>query len=173
MATQLKLDLQSSKKLNLSVDEKTSFDLRTATPVSAGTTNYERLANLPQINDVTVIGNKSLLDLKIVSENTTAGWAEQPTYVPRAGEIIVYTDHTQTTDEQGNTIDLPDVKIGDGSAYVVDLPFISDGSGHSIMELLEAHIANNERHISQTERNFWNEKLNCDLVGEELIFNRN
>lgn len=39
---------------------------------SAGTSDYEALSNLPQINDVTVIGNKSLATYGIQPTNEYA-----------------------------------------------------------------------------------------------------
>jgi hypothetical protein len=39
--------------------------------------------------------------------------------------------------------------------------------------LLIDHINDNERHINEGERDFWNRKLNYETEGEILTFNRN
>lgn len=117
---------------------------------SNGTYDYERLINQPQVNDETLIGNKSSVDLHIVACKTTAEWAELTTLQSREGEIYVYSDATE--DAEGNPI--PMVKIGDGNAYVVDLPFVSATDMRITAEDIEA----------------WNNKVSVRAEGELLIF---
>lgn len=138
-------------------------------------TDYNRLQNKPQINGVELVGNKTSQDLYLVSENTTAGWNENPLYLPKRGEICVYTDHTMITDDLGNTFAYPGIKIGDGNAYLIDLPFIGDDIRYEILQQLRAHTSNTVIHITQEEREFWNRKLNYeyDDAEETLILNRN
>jgi hypothetical protein len=126
----------------------------------AGTTDYEKLKNKPSINGVVLIGDKTSVDLNIVSENTESGWAGTPTYVPKNGEICLYTDTGK-------------IKIGDGSVCLVDLPFIGDTAVDEVKELLRKHIEDQNIHVTQEEKNFWNAKLNYDVNGEILTFNRN
>lgn len=96
---------------------------------------------------------------KQVRFNTTAGWSVQTTLVSEPETIYVYTDHK--TDSQGNKI--AGVKVGDGNAYVVDLPFTD--------ALEMEHISNTSIHISDAEREFWNNKVRCYYTGiEQLIF---
>ena len=40
-------------------------------------------------------------------------------------------------------------------------------------KVLQDHIADNERHVTQEEKNCWNNKLNFERNGETLQFNRN
>lgn len=89
-----------------------------------------------------------------VTSHTTAYWTTNATYIPNEGELIVYSDGG------------PAMKIGDGTTYVADLPFVNG----SFME----HINNAAIHISSADRNFWNNKINCeDTVEQEtLILNR-
>ena len=138
-------------------------------------TDYNRLANKPQINGVELVGNKTSQDLYLVSENTTVGWNENPLYLPKRGEICVYTDHTMITDDLGNTFAYPGIKIGDGNAYLIDLPFAGDDIRYEILQQLRAHTSNTAIHITQAEREFWNKKLNYeyDDAEETLILNRN
>lgn len=62
-----------------------------------------------------------------VRRDTTANWAENSEVIPLSGEVIVYTDYRQVEDSSGNTVNVPGIKIGDGTNPVADLPFIDDG----------------------------------------------
>lgn len=98
---------------------------------------------------------------------TTAQWAARNSYVAPEGTVIVYTDH-ETYTNNNTTITVPGIKISDGLAYVTDLPFIDDAVVHDLTD----HLTDTVRHITSTERTFWNNKLNYDLSGETLILNR-
>lgn len=104
--------------------------------------------------------------------NTTTYWNSQRGYIPKAGEIIIYSDY-QTIDDCGKIINVPGIKIGSGNAYVQDLAFLDSYDAQTMIN----HIADLSIHITGAERKFWNNKLNVDdnheVVGEELIFNRN
>lgn len=56
-----------------------------------------------------------------IEMNTTETWDKMTEYIPPAKTLIVYSDHTIL--EDGTVI--PGVKIADGLAYVVDLPFVT------------------------------------------------
>jgi len=99
---------------------------------------------------------------------TTAEWKSKPTYVPPVGMLVVYTDYA--VDSEGNYI--PAFKIGDGNAYVGDAFFVGD----DIRAGLEEHINNKIIHITQEEREFWNNKLNLEIPqsgSDLLVFTRN
>lgn len=134
---------------------------------SAGITDYNRLKNKPCINGVELAGYLTSEGLHIVSEDTVEGWAEHPTYVPRNGEIVLYTNYAE--DEHGNPI--PAIKVGDGNAFIADLPFVGDDIRSNLLE----HINDRVAHVTDEEREFWNNKLNYDYnIGDEtLILNRN
>lgn len=102
---------------------------------------------------------------------TTSYWQQHNTYIAPLGTIIVYTDHGSYT-SNNNTITVPGIKISDGLAYAIDLPFVGDDVAAAIRSELNNHINDNIRHITSTERTFWNNKLNCDIDGENLQFNR-
>lgn len=104
-----------------------------------------------------------------IEVRTTAEWNERMLYIPKSGRIIVYSDR--------NVIDgvaYPGVKIGDGLAHVVDLPFVGDDVASRIMALIEEHIQNEQIHVTEAERTFWNNKINYEMddSGETLIINR-
>ena len=92
--------------------------------------------------------------------------------IPDEGQIIVYLDY-RSKEVDGRTVYIPGVKIGTGNAYVQDLAFIDEGVAADLM----AHITDSEVHVTQFERNKWNNKLNVDdaseVVDGALIFNRN
>ena len=134
-----------------------------------GTGDYNDLISKPSINGVKLVGNKTSEDLYIVSEGTTAFWQSKSTYIPKKGEFVVYTDHTTKNNPDGSTTNIPAIKVGDGLAYVVDLPFTDDG----LSAALDDHIEDQVRHVTLQERLFWNAKLNCEVTNEELILNRN
>lgn len=103
-----------------------------------------------------------------ISIDTTAGWGEKVSYVPIKGEIVIYSDRAIV-----GGIDRPGIKIGDGSAYVVDLPFFDEDETNRVINLLNNHINNSQVHVTPEEKSFWNNKLNYQIDGENLIFTRN
>ena len=102
---------------------------------------------------------------------TTAEWTAHNTFVAPAGTVIIYTDRGSYTSNNG-TIVVPGIKIGDGLAYAVDLPFVGDDVAAAIRSELNDHINDNVKHITSAERTFWNNKLNCNISGEILQLNR-
>ena len=78
-------------------------------------------------------------------------------YVPEQGKIIIYSDKYNG---------VPAIKIGDGTTFLVDLPFITD----ILSQQLQEHITNTTIHVSSEEKAFWNNKLNLeDVVQEETL----
>ena len=134
--------------------------------------DYNQLANKPQINGVTLSGNLTSGDLQIVSENTTSGWNSNPQYLPKKGEICIYTDYYILQDNMGNDVAYPAVKIGDGNAYLIDAPFLGEAERYIILQRLDGHINNSTIHVTPEEKVFWNNKLNYNVVDEELILTR-
>ena len=115
---------------------------------------------LPFIDASTIEGKSILID-------TTSNWNSQINFIPKRGDLIFYADKTINSDG----INIPGLKIGDGLAYCIDLPFIGD----DISASLESHITNDMIHITTADRTKWNNKINCEdvVVDEILILNRN
>lgn len=117
--------------------------------------------------------DKAKLDSMGIHYNTTHYWNCLVGYIPKAGEIIIYSDY-KTVDVEGQTKYVPGIKIGTGNAYVQDLAFIL---GNEDAEVFFEHIEDAVRHITDEERAYWNNKLNVDdnseVVEETLVFNRN
>lgn len=123
-------------------------------------------------------GNAYLIDLPFITDrienfgltyrsDTVSGWSENIGYIPQKNELIVYTDK-YSYEKDGETIHVPGIKMGDGMSYAADLPFILD----SISDAFNKHANDNVRHVTNEERTFWNNKLNCEINGEVLTLNR-
>ena len=100
-----------------------------------------------------------------VYSDTTAHWNEQREYIAEKDKIYVYVDY--------KTIDgkpVPGIKMGDGTSYLIDMPFVAGNS-----TVLDEHIRNKIVHITQDEREFWNNKVTCYVSPadhERLIFSK-
>lgn len=94
---------------------------------------------------------------------TTAYWNSHPDLIPPRGKVVVYSDYAHEEDELGNTINIPNIKIADGLAYLIDQPFVSD----DLRQAFNSHIADTNTHIQVGEREFWNNKVNVDDVYEQ------
>lgn len=101
-------------------------------------------------------------DSNIITSHSTAYWTAHGSYLPLMNEIIVYSDYIQIEPN----VYQPGLKIGDGTTYVADLPFID--------EMTQYHINNNAIHVTPEEKIFWNNKINCEetIVNETLQLNR-
>lgn len=110
--------------------------------------------------------NRYWLNSQNTLYNTTAYWSEQITFIPDEGQFIIYSDHNQVDGK-----DIPGIKIGDGKAYGVDLPFISDQ--FALSSDLLTHINDTTAHVTQEERNAWNNKVRCYVEDDNLTFTTN
>jgi len=127
----------------------------------------------------------SIINTRIQSKHdTTENWNKASGFIPKAGEIIIYDDYeikTQPVEIQGEvvneTIWIPNIKVGTGNAYVQDLPFVNE----TVRDILLEHIHNQNIHVTSSDKQFWNNKINIDdayaqinrkLENETLVFNR-
>jgi hypothetical protein len=106
-----------------------------------------------------------------VRYNTTSYWDNLHGYIPKAGEIIIYSDADKYDDGLGHLVDVPRIKIGSGNAYVQDLVF-ADQKDH---QMLIQHVQDAQSHVTVEDKAFWSAKLNIldDIIDETLVFNRN
>ena len=86
---------------------------------------------------------------KEVFYGTTEYWNSQPHLLSVRGYIYVYSDHS--TADDGKVI--PGIKIGDGTSYLIDMPFIDDKYAK--------HTLDSTIHITAEERAAWNNKVRC------------
>lgn len=144
----------TSQRINGSIDN----DVKNRT---IGDYNY--LRNLPSIEGETLKGNKKLTDFGVpyVFFGTVEQWNERASLIGTKDAFYIYTDYEQ--DEFGNNI--PGIKIGDGLSYLIDAPFIDHN--------MQKHILDDVVHISQNEREFWNNKVSVYIDPnnvENLVF---
>lgn len=95
---------------------------------------------------------------------TTAEWNAQRSLIAEKGCVYVYSDYEHT--ELGTPV--PGFKVGDGLAYLIDLPFNDD--------LFLAHASDNVIHVTDAEREFWNNKVTAYINAtntEELVLTKN
>ena len=88
--------------------------------------------------------------------DTTAGWNSQPQLIARENIVYVYTDYL--TGEHGEAI--PGFKVGDGLAYLIDMPFNGD--------LFLQHVQDAGIHVTDAEKAFWNNKVTAFIDAENL-----
>lgn len=102
----------------------------------------------------------------LIYYDTTENWNRQTSLVSQKGAIYIYSDYKLTDEDIPKNI--PGLKVGDGLAYVVDLPFMDTN--------LQEHTDNTLIHISSEDRANWNNKIRCSLDEndqENLIFTNN
>lgn len=107
----------------------------------------------------------------VYESKTVEEWNSDISLISQKGTLYIYSDYKMIVDDEDNEIFLPGLKIGDGKAYLIDLPFLNTGA---LDQQILDHINNNVIHVSLQDRRFWNEKLNYRLEADEqtLIFNR-
>ena len=99
-----------------------------------------------------------------VKFGTKAEWDAQTTLIGERNTIYVYTD--AVVDDFG--IVYARFKVGNGIGYLLDLPFTDN--------LLYNHIHDSTIHITQEEREFWNNKVRNYISEEQpdmMIFTTN
>lgn len=98
-----------------------------------------------------------------ILSDTVAGWNSQPQLISKKDVIYVYVDRQQEVNDQGVVVYIPSIKIGDGRAYLIDLPFTDD--------LMIKHMANGDIHVTLEEKEFWNNKVTSyiDSDDEEML----
>ena len=95
--------------------------------------------------------------------NTTEYWNSRPQLIAKEGYLYVYADYKQEGDEI-----VPGFKVGDGTSYLIDMPFTDLP--------LDNHIVDTVKHITAEERAFWNNKVRCFVDPENeyrLVFTTN
>jgi hypothetical protein len=120
-----------------------------------GVSDYNELQNKPSINNVTLQENTTLqqLGLQGIYYDTKANWDAQRTLVAQQGTIYIYKDYSHIT--EGNvTKDVPALKIGDGTSYLIDMP-IANGD---VAQMIIDHINNTVIHVTADDKTFWNNK---------------
>lgn len=176
MAVTLIAAESESAILSLDLEQDVTMSVGETTVINRGMDidSLTRIDTLQSTDDVVVIRNDSgaRASLQTLQEylstnterqilfGTTSDWTTETPIISEADKLYVYTDYQ--TDSQGRNI--AGIKVGDGNAYLVDLPFID--------EVYLDHIHDTTVHVTAEEKAFWNNKLNCYYGGETLTINR-
>ena len=110
-------------------------------------------------------GDVVMVENDNVHVDTTENWNSQVDLVAKLNNIYIYSDYIH-----GDT-DIPGMKVGDGTTYLIDLPFLSGNN-----DILTQHMLNTVIHVSQADRDFWNNKVTCYISSDEpdtLVFSYN
>lgn len=91
---------------------------------------------------------------------TSAYWNSQPNLMSLEGYIYIYSDWGTSPDGRK----VAGFKVGDGVTLLEDIIFTD--------QMYLDHLNDAIRHITQAERNRWNDKVSCDYVREleRIIF---
>lgn len=87
---------------------------------------------------------------------TTAEWNSEPGYISKDGFIYIYSDK-ETINIGGQIILIPGIKIGRAGYPLMDLGFVTD----SLAERLSAHVTDGRIHITDADREYWDNKISC------------
>lgn len=99
---------------------------------------------------------------------TTAEWNNTPFLESEANVLYIYSDYKIKTDDYGQEYYIPGLKIGDGKAYLIDLPFVNNVDS-DLENMLLDHVNNKIIHVDLVDRGFWDNKVNAQLQNENLI----
>lgn len=119
--------------------------------------NLQRLGSVNQ-GGTRVVENYDydLLFNKPIEIDTTEAWNSQPSLIAKEGHLYFYSDYKTVGGEN-----IAGVKVGDGTSYLVDLPFLDSQ--------FQEHIGDTIVHVTQEEREFWNNKNRAVVAGENLV----
>ena len=118
-----------------------------------------------QIYDRIAALNQTLSEKASIKMKTTAQWNADAGAIGQKNTFYIYTDRTTKEDGEGNIINVPGIKVGDGLAYLIDLPFVDD--------LFYDHVNDLDIHVTLAEKQFWNNKVrtqDAEINEENLIF---
>lgn len=87
---------------------------------------------------------------------TKEEWNSQRDLIGKENVVYVYSN--QYTNPDGEPV--PAFKVGDGMAYLIDLPFNDD--------IMMRHINDRNIHVTQAEKNFWNNKVTAFIDPSDL-----
>lgn len=101
-----------------------------------------------------------VLDRTAIHYDTTEAWNSTPNMIAEKGHIYIYKDYDKKLDEDGHITFLPAMKIGDGTSFLIDMPFFSAGNDED--ELWD-HINNWSIHVSADDRTNWTTKVSATV----------
>lgn len=87
--------------------------------------------------------------------DTEENWNLQRDLIAKYKAVYVYSNHAYLVDTVGNRTPVPAIKVGDGTSYLIDMPFVDQDIRNYILD----HISNDSVHVSERDRRFWNNKV--------------
>lgn len=96
-----------------------------------------------------------------VVSGTTSYWQTHGNVISTKDVLYIYTDWKKNSDNE----DIPGIKVGDGLAYISDLPFTD--------QLWAEHVLDSLIHVSASDRTNWDAKVRCYLDpnnAENVVF---
>lgn len=116
---------------------------------------------------LTITSDGTLSAEAFILWNTTAYWESQRSLITQQGVLYVYNDYRVV-----DGVKYPNFKIGDGTTYLVDLPFnsIDQAIAEKVDELqaaVQEHVADTTSHVSESDRESWNNKVTSYISEEE------
>lgn len=72
------------------------------------------------------VGTTLINNTTVVLRATTEYWDSKRDLVSQRNVFYLYLDHISHVNERGELVYTPGLKIGDGLAYLIDLPFIEN-----------------------------------------------
>ena len=112
---------------------------------------------------------KVLVEGQVMCYRRTAQeWNQDPNYMSQAGVLYIYENYKDLP----NGTKIANFKVGDGVNYLIDLPFVNADLSQNLYQ----HVNNSRIHITDAERNFWNNKITAyqDVINNEnLILTKN
>lgn len=103
-----------------------------------------------------IISGRINTKLTIVAK-TKAQWVTEGLNTSEPNVLYVTTDH-RTVTKDGTTYEIPAFQLGDGNAYIIDLPRATVDE-----QTFLDHVNDSVVHITQAEREFWNNKNRCEI----------
>lgn len=111
---------------------------------------------------------RALWNTSRIIVKTTSEWESEITYIPEEGYLCIYSDYVTE-----GALKIPAIKVGDGTTYIVDLPFLI---GTEAQFNLNKHIHDTSKHITEEERLAWDNKISCSIDeedSEQIVFYTN
>lgn len=134
-----------------------------STPITNGNLYYASDTNCIAYD---LNGVRFYIDEDDILYDSTENWSARTSFIPRKGQIIIYSDGY--TDSEGEKI--PGIKIGDGLAYGIDLPFVTK-KYDDLITSFNTHVTNSGIHVTQQEKEFLcNSAISCGYSNEILSF---
>ena len=98
-----------------------------------------------------------------IYQDTEENWNIQIDMMAERNAIYVYTNHSYLNDGNDNLTPVPAIKIGDGTSYLIDMPFV----GGEALSDWASHINNTSVHVSKNERILWNNKVSSFIDNDD------